>query len=53
MDGITWRDHDFVHTGPGTIGGRYMRMFWHPVARSEDVRLGHSKPMRIMSEDFT
>src|SRR5438034_9204704 len=24
-------DADFVHTGPGTPSGRYMRMFWHPV----------------------
>ena len=23
-------DFDFVHTGPETLGGRYMRMFWQP-----------------------
>jgi hypothetical protein len=25
---------DFVHTGPGTTAGRYMRLFWQPVYRS-------------------
>ncbi|MEA2639079.1 MAG: hypothetical protein QOF51_473, partial [Chloroflexota bacterium] len=23
---------DFVHTGPGTLAGRYLRRFWQPVA---------------------
>ena len=22
---------DFYYTGPGTLAGRYMRKFWHPV----------------------
>jgi hypothetical protein len=22
---------DFVHTGPETLAGRYLRMFWQPV----------------------
>jgi len=33
--GADW--NDFAHTGPGTLAGRYMRMFWHPVYRSQDV----------------
>src|SRR5712692_4359734 len=44
---------DFVHTGPGTLAGRYMRLFWQPVYRSKDLHRGHAKPIRIMSEDFT
>jgi 5,5'-dehydrodivanillate O-demethylase len=47
-------DYDrIVHTGPGTIGGRYLRSFWQPVARAEDILAGRAKPLRVMSEDFT
>ena len=44
---------DFAHTGPGTLAGRFMRMFWQPVYRAEDLVRGQTKPVRIMSEDFT
>jgi 5,5'-dehydrodivanillate O-demethylase len=44
---------DLVHTGPGTLAGRYMRSFWQPVRRSEDVVAGTAKPLRILGEDFT
>jgi 5,5'-dehydrodivanillate O-demethylase oxygenase subunit len=44
---------DIVHTGPGTLGGRYMRRFWHPVYRARDLLQGHAKPIRVLSEDFT
>ena len=31
-------DYDrIVRTGPGTIAGRYMRSFWQPIARAEDI----------------
>lgn len=43
----------FAHTDPGTIAGRYMRMFWHPVFRSPDLRAGRTAPLRIMGQDFT
>jgi 5,5'-dehydrodivanillate O-demethylase oxygenase subunit len=46
-------DVDFVHTGPGTLAGHYMRRFWHPVYRSQDLQPGRAIPIRIMSEDFT
>jgi 5,5'-dehydrodivanillate O-demethylase oxygenase subunit len=46
-------DIDYVHTGPGTLAGRYMRMFWHPVYRAQDLAKGEARPLRIMSEDFT
>ena len=43
----------FVHTGPGTLAGRYLRTFWQPVYRSEDLAPGRAVPMRIMGEDLT
>src|SRR6202035_560413 len=46
-------DFDFVHTGPETLAGRYMRMFWQPVYRSDDLKAGRAVPLRIMNEDFT
>ncbi|HZT07410.1 MAG TPA: Rieske 2Fe-2S domain-containing protein [Chloroflexota bacterium] len=44
---------DFVHTGPGTLAGRYLRTFWQPVFRSQDLQSGKAAPIRVMSEDFT
>ncbi len=44
---------DFVHTGPGTLAGRYLRMFWQPVYRAEDLGAGRAVPIRIMGENFT
>jgi 5,5'-dehydrodivanillate O-demethylase len=44
---------DFVHTDPGTLAGRFMRMFWQPVYRSQDLAAGKVVPVRIMGEDFT
>ena len=44
---------DFVHTGPATLAGRYMRKFWQPVYLSERLKEGQAAPIRIMSEEFT
>jgi 5,5'-dehydrodivanillate O-demethylase oxygenase subunit len=44
---------DFDRTGPGTLAGRYLRLFWQPVFISADLPNGRTKPIRIMSEDFT
>jgi 5,5'-dehydrodivanillate O-demethylase len=44
---------DIVHTGPGTLAGRYMRTFWQPVYRAEDLAPGRATPIRIMGEQFT
>jgi 5,5'-dehydrodivanillate O-demethylase oxygenase subunit len=44
---------DFVQTGPGTSAGRYIRTFWQPVSRSEDLIAGDAKPVRILGQDFT
>src|SRR6478672_10163877 len=46
-----WSDVD--HTGPGTLAGRYLRLFWQPVFIGADLPAGRAKPIRIMSEDFT
>jgi 5,5'-dehydrodivanillate O-demethylase len=40
-------------TGPGTPAGRWLRSFWQPVLRSEDLAAGTAKPITIMSDDFT
>lgn len=44
---------DFAHTGPDTLAGRYLRMYWHVVQRSEDVAAGWAVPIKIMNEEFT
>jgi 5,5'-dehydrodivanillate O-demethylase len=44
---------DFAHTGPGTLAGRYLRCFWHPVYLAQSLPPGQARPIRIMSEDFT
>jgi 5,5'-dehydrodivanillate O-demethylase len=45
--------HEMISTAPGTLAGRYMRRFWHPVYRAEDIKPSEAKPLRIMSENFT
>src|SRR5215208_4047659 len=44
---------DYVHTGPGALAGRYLRLFWQPVYRAQDLRPGQAMPIRLMSEDLT
>jgi 5,5'-dehydrodivanillate O-demethylase oxygenase subunit len=46
-------EFNFVHTGPGTLAGRYLRRFWQPIYLSRDVAKGKAVPIRIMSEEFT
>lgn len=43
---------DFLRTGPDTIAGRYLRSFWQPVFRSQDVKIGEAKPVKVFSEEF-
>ena len=40
-------------TGPATLCGRYLRMFWHPVLLAEELKPGQALPLEIMSEKFT
>ena len=44
---------DVAHTGPETPAGRFLRRFWTPVARLDDLEPGTAKPLRIMNELFT
>lgn len=44
---------DLYRSGPDSLGGRYLRRFWQPVYRSQDLRPGEAKPVRILNEDFT
>jgi len=44
---------EFVHTGPGTLAGRFLRRFWQPVSCSHELSAGQALPIRIMNEDFT
>lgn len=46
-------DRDLLLTGPETIGGKFMRRFWQPVCRSQDLATGQAKPMKIMGQEFT
>ena len=36
---------DQYRTAPDTLGGRYMRLFWHPVYRLEELKPGWAKPI--------
>src|SRR4029434_6082533 len=50
-DRLEWSDYE--HTGPGTLAGRYLRLYWQPVAVSSDIASGRARPIRVMSEDLT
>ena len=44
---------DYVYTGRDTIGGRYLRRFWHPVCVSHELPRGRALPIRVMGDEFT
>ena len=43
---------DFVHTGPGTLAGRYLRRYWQPIYVSETLPMGRIVPIRILGEEL-
>jgi 5,5'-dehydrodivanillate O-demethylase len=47
------RFEELYRTGPGTLAGRYLRRFWQPVYRLEDLPPGRAVPVRMLGEDFT
>lgn len=46
-------DTDFVHIGPGTLAGRYLRRFWTPVYPGRELAPGRAKQIKILGEFFT
>jgi hypothetical protein len=40
---------DFAHVGSDTLAGRFLRLFWQPVARSADLETG--RPVRVPLQD--
>ena len=44
---------DFIRTGPKTLAGKYLRMFWQPVFCSHELAAGRAAPIRILGEDVT
>ena len=51
-DRIVEQIDDFVHTGPGTLAGRYLRRSWQPVYVSEKLPKGKIAPIRILGEEL-
>ena len=47
------RYEDFTSIGPGTLAGRYLRMFWQPIYQSADLPVGKPVPVHIIGEDYT
>src|SRR5579871_5917856 len=44
---------DFYHVGPDTLAGRFMRSFWQPIARAQDVPAGRAKPIHMLGIELT
>lgn len=44
---------DFVSIGPGSVAGRFLRMFWQPVYEAARLQPGRGVPLRVLGEDFT
>src|SRR5437868_14463106 len=44
---------DLEHVGPGALAGRYLRRFWQPVYRAQDLPAGRAKPIKALGEQFT
>lgn len=53
QDNVAVQPAEFVHCGPGTLGGRYLRRYWHPVYVASRLATGQAVPIRILGEDFT
>ena len=45
-------DEEFLHVGPSTPCGEYLRRFWHPVAMSSQLDKGNPTAIRILGEDL-
>jgi 5,5'-dehydrodivanillate O-demethylase len=45
--------NDFFSVGTDSLAGRYLRSFWQPVYRSQDLPNGQAKPIRILGLELT
>jgi 5,5'-dehydrodivanillate O-demethylase len=52
-DGGIPAELDVVHAGPGTLAGRYLRLFWQPIGVAADVPPGTAQTVRVLGEEFT
>src|SRR5438445_10735273 len=41
---------ELLHVGPGTLGGRYWRRFWHPIYRLADLSPGRAIPITALGD---
>jgi hypothetical protein len=41
---------DFEHTGPGTLAGRFLRLFWQPIHVAEEPKPGWAVPLLFGGE---
>jgi len=46
----TFEQVDFVHTGPGTLAGRYLRRYWQPIYVVEKLAKGTIVPFARLAE---
>ena len=53
MMGQTDERKDFAHAGPGTLAGRYLRRFWHPIEVSGALQIGRPLRVHVLGEFFT
>lgn len=44
-------DEELTHVGPGTPGGEYLRRFWHPVIRADELK-DLPVPVNILGEEL-
>ncbi len=44
---------DVERTGPGTLAGRYLRRFWHPILIASKLQVNKAKPIHALGESFT
>lgn len=44
---------DLAPVGPGTIAGRFLRTFWHPIILSDQLKAGQAQKITLMGEDWT
>ena len=47
------RFSDLEPVGSESPSGRYLRLFWQPVLRAQDLAPGHARPIEILGERFT